>query len=208
MPQERRRARLVRILDLSGFGVPDGKATVVVRIDCLEFAGDSVCFWRRDLLGAFPRACSNVSLLHARRRHECPSVLHTGRDTAEANLTRYRLGRKIMRTRNRFCVLAVCLASAAASPAAAQTAGKWEIEFHGGGMLPTNPAGGTVSLPPQGELFTSVTNVPALGPAVHASRRQSSWYFGDGAILFNGLADTLVANNQAQFSGRITPLDL
>jgi hypothetical protein len=64
-----------------------------------------------------------------------------------------------------------------------------------------------VSLPGQGEVFTSVTNVPALGPAIHASRRQSSWYFGDGANLFNGLADTLVANNQAQFAGRITPLD-
>ncbi len=55
-----------------------------------------------------------------------------------------------MRTGNVLCVLAVCLAFAAASPAAAQTAGsgKWEIEFHGGGMLPTNPTGGTVSLPP------------------------------------------------------------
>ena len=104
-----------------------------------------------------------------------------------------------MRTRNVFCVLVVCLASAAASPAAAQTAGsgKWEIEFHGGGMLPTNPTGGTVSLPGPGEVFTSLSNVPAIGPAVHASRRQSSWYFGDGAILFNGLADTLVATGQA-----------
>ena len=53
--------------------------------------------------------------------------------------------------------LVVCLTSAAASPGAAQTSGsgKWEIEFHGGGMLSGNPTGGTVSLPPQGELFTS-----------------------------------------------------
>jgi hypothetical protein len=111
--------------------------------------------------------------------------------------------------RNVFCVLVVCLASAVAAPAAAQTAGsaKWEIEFHSGGMLPGNPSGGTVRLPPQGELFTSVTNVPALGPAVHASRRQPSWYFGDGANIFNGLADSLVANNQAQFSARLATLD-
>lgn len=34
----------VRIRDLSGFGVPDGEATVVGRITCLEFAGDSVWF--------------------------------------------------------------------------------------------------------------------------------------------------------------------
>ena len=114
-----------------------------------------------------------------------------------------------MCTRTVVCMLVVYLASAAASPAAGQSAasGKWEIEFHGGGVFPTTPAGGTVSLPAQGELFTSVTNVPALGPAVHASRRQSSWYFGDGAILFNGLAETLVGTGQAQFSGRITTLD-
>ena len=118
-------------------------------------------------------------------------------------------GTVIMCTRTVVCMLVVYLASAAASPAAGQSAasGKWEIEFHGGGVFPTTPAGGTVSLPAQGELFTSVTNVPALGPAVHASRRQSSWYFGDGAILFNGLAETLVGTGQAQFSGRIATLD-
>ena len=107
-----------------------------------------------------------------------------------------------MCTRTVFCMLVVCLASAAASPAAAQTAGsgKWEIEFHGGGLLPTNPTGGTVSLPGPGEVFTSPSNVPAIGPAVHSSRRQSSWYFGDGAILFNGLAETLVATGQRSVS--------
>ena len=48
---------VVHILDLSGFGVSDGKATLVSRIDCLEFAGDSVWFGaqvvsssRKDLL--------------------------------------------------------------------------------------------------------------------------------------------------------------
>ena len=105
--------------------------------------------------------------------------------------------------------LVVCLAFAAASPAAAQTAGsgKWEIEFHGGGMLPANPTGGTVSLPGPGAVFTSPSNVPAIGPAVHSSRQQPSWYFGDGAILFNGLADTLVGTGQAVFPGRIAALD-
>jgi hypothetical protein len=34
----------VRLLDLSGFGVEDGQATLVGRIDCLEFDGDSVWF--------------------------------------------------------------------------------------------------------------------------------------------------------------------
>ena len=113
-----------------------------------------------------------------------------------------------MRTRIVLRVVAVCLASAAASPSAAQTtgSGKWEIEFHGGGVWSTNPTGGTVSLPGPGEVFFSPSNVPAIGPAIHASRRQSSWYFGDGALLFNGLADSLGATGQAVFSGRISPL--
>ena len=114
-----------------------------------------------------------------------------------------------MDTRMVFCALVVCLVPAVVSPAAAQTAGsgKWEIEFHGGGMLPTNPTAGTVSLPGPGAVVFSPSNVPAIGPAIHATRLQSSWYFGDGASLFNGLADTLVATGQAVFPGRITTLD-
>jgi hypothetical protein len=106
-----------------------------------------------------------------------------------------------MRTRNLFCVLVVCLASPAvlASPAAAQTtdSGKWEIEFHGGGLLPTKPNAGTVTLPGPGQEFTYGTT----------SRRESSWYFGDGAILFNQVASALAAGGVAQFPGRITTLD-
>jgi hypothetical protein len=96
-----------------------------------------------------------------------------------------------------------------ATPAAAQTAGsgKWEIEFHGGGMLPTNSTSGAVTLPGPGQVFTSVTNVPALGPAIHASRQESSLYFGDGSILFNEVAASLVASGLAQFPGRIAALD-
>jgi hypothetical protein len=116
-----------------------------------------------------------------------------------------------MRTRNLFCVLVVCLAPPAvvASPAAAQTAdsGKWEIEFHSGGMLPTNPTAGTVSLPGPGEVFTTATNLPGEGLRVSSSRRESSWYFGDGAILFNQVASAPVAGGVAESPGRITTLD-
>ncbi len=111
-----------------------------------------------------------------------------------------------MRMRNVLCVLGVCLATPAvlASPAAAQTAGsgKWEIEFHGGGVLPTNPSGGTVSLPGPGEVFTAATGV-----LVASSRRESSWYFGDGPILFNQVASSLAERGVAQFPGRIATLD-
>ena len=94
-----------------------------------------------------------------------------------------------MDTRNVFCALVVCLTPGVlASPAAAQTgvSGKWEIEFHGGGMLSGNPTGGTVSLPGPGAEFTSITNVPALGPAVHSSRRQSSWSSATGPFFSTG----------------------
>src|SRR5207302_10668057 len=56
-----------------------------------------------------------------------------------------------MRALFRMVALCVVALIAVVSPAAAQTAdfGKWEIEFHGGGLLPTNPTAGTVSLPGQ-----------------------------------------------------------
>lgn len=109
-----------------------------------------------------------------------------------------------------FWTLALCLAAAVAgvTPAAAQPADarKWKIEFHGGGMLPTNPTAGTVSLPGPGQVFTTAASfVPPV--STPSSRRESSWYFGDGAILFNQVAAALAAGGVAQFPGRIVSLD-
>ena len=84
-------------------------------------------------------------------------------------------------------------ASAFAQPGATD-ARKWEFEFHGGGMLPTNPTAGTVSLPGAGQVFTPPPS--AFTPLVPSSRRESSWYFGDGAILFNQVASALVLPGQ------------
>jgi opacity protein-like surface antigen len=87
------------------------------------------------------------------------------------------------------------------SPAAAQVtdAGKWEVELRGGAILATNPTGGTVALPGPGQVFTTATTMPTPPPS---SRRESSWYFGDGAVLFNQAATAL-----AQLPGQITTLD-
>ena len=63
-------------------------------------------------------------------------------------------------------------------------------------MLPSNPTGGTVSLPPPGAVFMTAVANPA------ESRREPSWYFGDGALLFNQAVAAL-----AQLPGRIVPLD-
>ncbi len=52
---------------------------------------------------------------------------------------------------------------------------KWEVEFHGGFMLASNPRGGTGVLPAAGPTFTTV-----LGST---TRAVPSFFFGDGALL-------------------------
>ncbi len=73
---------------------------------------------------------------------------------------------------------------------------KWEVEVHGSMFLSYHSSGDGV-LPAPGETYSTaiVTGVPES-----TSRRVSSWYFGDGAALFNGAAST-VSHPQ------ITPLD-
>ena len=113
-----------------------------------------------------------------------------------------------MRTRTLLWILALHLAAlvGVASPAAAQAAGsgQWEVEVHGLGMLSTNPTAGAVSLPGPGQVFTTATANTVPTPV---SRRESSWYFGDGAILFDQVASSLAAGGVGQFPARITPLD-
>jgi hypothetical protein len=104
-----------------------------------------------------------------------------------------------MTTRN----LAVLLAAALAVPASAHAQATaqprsgdrpaWRIEFHGG--FQTGAGGsGSGQLPLPGAAFVTARNQLE-------SRRVSSWFFGDGAALFN-------QSSQASVSpGRITPLD-
>src|SRR5262245_7655136 len=69
----------------------------------------------------------------------------------------------------------------------------WELEVHGGFLAASRPTGGTGSLPAPGPGFTTISGSP--------SRRESSWYFGDGASLFNEVNARLGGN------GRIVALD-
>ncbi|HEY7444574.1 MAG TPA: hypothetical protein VH701_19240 [Vicinamibacterales bacterium] len=93
-------------------------------------------------------------------------------------------------------------------PAEAQTAGvgKWEVEFHVGGIRQTNPTGGTATLPGPGQVFMTGSGVSNPPPS---SRRASSWYFGDGALLFNQAASSLAmqATSPLGLSSRIATLD-
>ena len=84
------------------------------------------------------------------------------------------------------------------APAGAQDAGegKWEIEIHGGGMLANRPTGGTAALPDAGAPFLTTTGRP--------SRRESSWYFGDGALLLNQLSAAISFFPAVE---RVAPLD-
>lgn len=106
-----------------------------------------------------------------------------------------------------FGTLALCLMALVAMvlPAGAQTtgAGKWEVEFRGGGMWQTNSTGGTVSLPEPGPVFMTAADPP------QSSRRVSSWYFGDGALLLDQAATSraMQTATPSVLSGRITTLD-
>ncbi len=73
---------------------------------------------------------------------------------------------------------------------------KWEVEFHGGGAFATNPDGGSSFLPAPGTPFTTVT-----GPT---SRAISSYYFGDGTLLYNQAVD---AAGFVGITAHIVPLD-
>ena len=97
--------------------------------------------------------------------------------------------------------------------AAAQGEKKWAIEVHGGGTVPTNQTAGTATLPgPGAPLGTAGIYGPPAPPVlvVATSRRISSWYFGDGAVLFDQAATAVAANPVAMtapFPGRIVSLD-
>jgi opacity protein-like surface antigen len=110
-------------------------------------------------------------------------------------------------------MVSVIANTAIAASAAGQTSRKWEIEVHGGAVLPANQSGGTAALPGPGVPFTTQSIYGPPAPpvlVVSQSRRISSWYFGDGALLFDQAATAVAANPAAMtapFPGRIVALD-
>ena len=111
-------------------------------------------------------------------------------------------------------LLPALLTAAGVTPTAAQgAASKWEIEIHAGGVMPGGSSGGTATLPAPGERIPTagIYGPPAPPVLVVASSRQvSSWYFGDGAVLFDQAATAVAANPVAMtapFPGRIVALD-
>lgn len=99
------------------------------------------------------------------------------------------------------CAIAVLFI---ARPAVAQTGSSpqapklWEAEIYGGVMSGTGPIDGTGQLPPAGAVYTpTIAGFPS-------TRLVSSWFFGDGAQLFNQVRAGLPP--QSQYPA-IVPLD-
>ena len=85
---------------------------------------------------------------------------------------------------------AVLLAFAAIAPAAAAQTGSirnWEVEVHAGAATATSPTGGAAGTLPIGTSFTTLSGTQ--------SRRESSWWFGDGTSLLNSVNRTLAPNS-------------
>jgi hypothetical protein len=79
------------------------------------------------------------------------------------------------------------------TPMTAAAQARWEVEMHAGGTVNSQPAAGNAALPAAGTPFTTSNGLP--------SRRESSWYFGDGAAFVNQV------NATRGLIARITPLD-
>src|SRR5215510_14673184 len=84
------------------------------------------------------------------------------------------------------CLLLPCSASAQDR--------RWEIEGYAGVLASQAASAGSVSLPPPGAPI--VTSTPTF-----PSRATSSWFFGDGATLLNGVLEDFGQTN------RIVPFD-
>jgi hypothetical protein len=97
-----------------------------------------------------------------------------------------------VRRKTRLLAVLIC-ACAPAGSAAAQTS-SWEIEGYGGIVAARTASEGSRTLPAAGAPL--VTSNP-----IFPSRQTSSWFFGDGATLLNGV------NEQFTRPGRIAPLD-
>jgi hypothetical protein len=94
-----------------------------------------------------------------------------------------------------FCITALLVASVAAAQSTTP-GGRWEVEFHGGGGFERAASDGSGALPPAGSTFLTYQGT--------ATRRASTWYFGDGALLLNQINATF---SPALVTGRVTPLD-
>ncbi|HXZ27644.1 MAG TPA: hypothetical protein VEG08_06545, partial [Terriglobales bacterium] len=93
---------------------------------------------------------------------------------------------------------AAAFATPKPAPAAASSEGpdpdrRWEVEIHGGYQFAINPTSGTSNLPNPGAPDTPFP-----------SRRIPSYYFGDGALLYNQVVTT---NPNPNWFNTITPWD-
>ncbi len=77
---------------------------------------------------------------------------------------------------------------------------RWQVEFHVGTGISNAVSGGTGSLPPAGPVIPAGSPLPIPPNVAGYSRQVPSWYFGDGAALFNATVGRLTGST-------ISPLD-
>src|SRR5262245_26485461 len=75
---------------------------------------------------------------------------------------------------------------------------KWTVEVHAGAVLTGTPSGGSAGQFPIGATFRTEPGTP--------SRANPSWYFGDGAALFNEV-NAQFASRFNQRLPQLVPLD-
>src|SRR5688572_5308557 len=109
------------------------------------------------------------------------------------------------RTRSSRIAAAAVVIALAAAPAAAQStlsAKRWQVEGVGGLSLFDLPTDGTATLPPAGAPITTT------GPT-NPSRKVSTWFLGDGALLLNGVnAELLVPSRIAALDNSLATTSL
>ena len=86
-----------------------------------------------------------------------------------------------------------CMMALPPAAVAQGTPGRWEVEVHGGGVFSVGASEGEATLPAPGASM--------LTPISQDTRHVPSWYFGDGAALFNSVPASTRQNTT------ITPLD-
>ena len=98
------------------------------------------------------------------------------------------------RTRVAAAVIVLMLVAGRAAAQSPTSERRWQVEGVGGLSLFDLPTDGTATLPPAGPPLTT------SGPT-NPSRRVSTWFLGDGALLLNGV------NAEFGIASRIAPLD-
>src|SRR5262245_2327171 len=116
--------------------------------------------------------------------------------TASAGIPPHRIG--LLATFTSLCWVLVPHLVAAQVVTTSRTDPKWTAEFHGSVVRSPAASGGAAGQFPAGTTFRTEPGFP--------SRANPSWYFGDGAALFNEVNAQFASRFNIRFT-QLAPLD-